>query len=446
MIPVYYNGSNWVKADTTNIDGSWYNYDTQNWANAVTISNATTRATYVSAAVGTTINMSDINAMFVWIPRYSYTIGNTYGVQGYGGSTPSQATPGAIDIKFVSTSTTDTGTAIYTGSTASNYYTSPAFCWGDTCDSSRSDTGNTEISGLWTSKFKISAGSTNVCTTSPYIANCNLTSINPVVKPDVASWIDAQVSTFFTAIQTNMNSTNGTTNYGFSGSTYDTHMMKNTEWGAVAYLSQSKYGKYGNTTYSGAQKEIYRNNSSLTYTGRSEGTAPGTNSYSNNGTYTYLTSQGQGASTTGNTSGVYDMSGGVWEYAMGNMMISGNTAPMVGYNSASTSGFAGKLSDGTTASGVTFPSNKYYNKYNYGTTASDSVALARTITGDATREINVGSSAGWYNDYVDIVNSSSPWFVRGGHWEYSIKDGVFASSNIYGQASERYSSRIFLKP
>ena len=63
----------------------------------------------------------------------------------------------------------------------------------------------------------------------------------------------------FTAIQTNMNSTNGTTNYGFSGSTYGTHMMKNIEWGAVAYLSQSKYGKYGNTTYSGANKEIYQN-------------------------------------------------------------------------------------------------------------------------------------------------------------------------------------------
>jgi hypothetical protein len=44
------------------------------------------------------------------------------------------------------------------------------------------------------------------------------------------------------------------------GSTVETHMSKNDEWGAVAYLSQSTYGKYGNTSYTGANKEIYVNN------------------------------------------------------------------------------------------------------------------------------------------------------------------------------------------
>ena len=36
-------------------------------------------------------------------------------------------------------------------------------------------------------------------------------------------------------------------------------MMKNIEWGAVAYLSQSIYGKYGNISYTGANKEVYKN-------------------------------------------------------------------------------------------------------------------------------------------------------------------------------------------
>ena len=36
MIPVRYDGSNWVKVDTNN----WYNYDEQEWANAVTIDNS----------------------------------------------------------------------------------------------------------------------------------------------------------------------------------------------------------------------------------------------------------------------------------------------------------------------------------------------------------------------------------------------------------------------
>jgi hypothetical protein len=342
MIPVTYDdtSSSWVKAATTQT--GWYNYDTQNWANAVTISDTSKRATYKSAAVGTVISMDDINAMFVWIPRYSYTIGNTYGVQGYGESTPSQATPGAIDIKFVPTSTTDTGTATYTGSTASNYYTSPAFCWGDTCDSSRTDATNVEKSGIWVAKFETTAGASSTCTTSSSEANCNLSTIVPVIKPNIASWRNVNVANMFTAIQTNMNSTNGTTNYGFSGTTYDTHMMKNTEWGAVAYLSQSKYGKYGNTTYSGVDKEVAINNCSTFITGIAGDTVSASSSSTTCTTNTYNTTKGITASTTGNISGIYDMSGGSWEYVMGNMQISGNTVPEVGWISTYTSGFAGK--------------------------------------------------------------------------------------------------------
>ena len=43
--------------------------------------------------------------------------------------------------------------------------------------------------------------------------------------------------------------------YGFGGH-MDIHIIKNSEWGAVAYLYHSKYGKYGNSLYSGANKEI----------------------------------------------------------------------------------------------------------------------------------------------------------------------------------------------
>ena len=51
--------------------------------------------------------------------------------------------------------------------------------------------------------------------------------------------------------------------YGLSATT-DTHMIKNMEWGAVAYLSHSKYG----TCTGGTCKEVNINNSEL-YTGRS---------------------------------------------------------------------------------------------------------------------------------------------------------------------------------
>ena len=41
----------------------------------------------------------------------------------------------------------------------------------------------------------------------------------------------------------------------------NSHAMKSDEWASVAYLSQSKYGKLGNTDFSGANKEVYQNKS-----------------------------------------------------------------------------------------------------------------------------------------------------------------------------------------
>ena len=118
MIALTYNGSNWVKADRTNLNNSWYNYDDLMWANAVTVSEST-RSTYKSAAVGTVVNIDDIETMWVWIPRYSYSIGsedgtNYYGKQGtFLNTTPTQALPGEIDVKFVSENVKDRGSAKY---------------------------------------------------------------------------------------------------------------------------------------------------------------------------------------------------------------------------------------------------------------------------------------------------------------------------------------------
>ncbi len=62
LTAITYNGTNWITADTSNSENSWYHYEAQtgttdgktsNWANART---------------------SDENAYFVWIPRYAYKI------------------------------------------------------------------------------------------------------------------------------------------------------------------------------------------------------------------------------------------------------------------------------------------------------------------------------------------------------------------------------------
>ena len=78
MIPVYYDevAGKWKKADASNTGtNKWYDYNTKQWANIATVSNdVNTTKQYRTAVVDTIIEMEDITAMFVWIPRYSYSI------------------------------------------------------------------------------------------------------------------------------------------------------------------------------------------------------------------------------------------------------------------------------------------------------------------------------------------------------------------------------------
>src|SRR5574344_1031600 len=407
MIPVTYDNTNdvWVKADSTNASSSWYNYDAQMWANAVTVTSAT-RSTYTSAAVGTQIPMTDIMGMWVWIPRYEYMTTNLG--TSYAGGT--QALPGGISIKFISGTSTTSDT---------NYLIHPAFRNGTVYKySANYDLGgwDKELTGFWMGKFETGYATNN--TTDAAISS------NILVKPDVYSMRNQTVSNEYTTVA-NIQSDHGI------GSTVETHMSKNDEWGAVAYLSQSTYGKYGNTSYTGANKEVYVNNavdSSYTYytTGRSNGTyAGGTGSgtvqygtyeYNNcpASAYTHTTctetvrntnaTLGTGASTTGNIYGVYDMSGGAWEYVMANYA-----------GTISTSGFS------------SMPSQKYWNKYTSTTLAS--ACNGSPCYGQAITETGTGSNNGnyqWYNDGMFFVESSIPWAIRGSaNYASDTGTGVF---------------------
>ena len=117
--------------------------------------------------------------------------------------------------------------------------------------------------------------------------------------------------------------------YGLSSST-DSHLMKNSEWGAVAYLSHSKYGTNGVEPY---VNNINLNNSTQSVyavTGVTTGTTNAgaktttiekingaTGNTANDGIYTWDQIEGQKASTTLNMYGVYDFSGGIWERTAG---------------------------------------------------------------------------------------------------------------------------------
>ena len=437
MIPVYYDeGSNeWKKADSNNAKeaNKWYDYNDKMWANAVTVTSAN-RDTYLNAEAGTTIPMDDINTMWVWIPRYTYTYLNTNTPQEisikFESGTNSTGTIKCVDAVTGTSSTSETCTDETNGSliAGTSTYTHPAFWW-DKDDDNVRETGE-ELTGIWVGKFEVSSDTT--CTPSSNVAvgsGCNLQTIRPQIKPNVTSWRGAQVGTFFNGIQKMRESGN---QYGFS-TTDETHMMKNMEWGAVTYLSHSKYG---------INKEIAINSANTYTTGcgpQSEGST--SSGATCNG---YTTTLGQSASTTGNVSGVYDMSGGAYEYMMGNMVYS-NGQQMSGYQSNNNynSAFNGVLSDGTSFTGIyAFPSKRYYDKYSYGTSDTE---YTRGKLGDATIEMApTGTSGNWYGDYALFPNGSNPWFIRGGYYGNGANAGAFIFNYVNGGAYTHSSARAVL--
>ena len=380
LVPIVFDTSNGTAIKTvSSTDSLWYNYSRQEWANAVLVKTSGTKTrAYYKANPGVAIDESDILAYYVWIPRYSYKIWET--------GASANGKEQTIDIQFESADTISTGT------TVGSYITHPAFWWDNDSDGVR-DSGE-ELAGIWVGKFETTG-----------------TADSPTILPNVTSLREQNVSTQFATAQKL-----GGTTYGVS-SNVDSHMMKNREWGAVAYLSHSKYG---------ANREIYFNNSSDYYTGRSGGNIGGstaintvytsqtsTNQYNRYGFYTwdgYLLEYNTNtkssthdiskvASTTGNITGVYDMSGGANEYVMGN------------YNDTiGSSGF------------TSLPDSKYYDLYT--TTDKLTACNGGICYGHGLSEVSK-----WYGDYAYFVNAGDPWFIRGGNCTYGSNAGAFDFSN-----------------
>ena len=242
----------------------------------------------------------------------------------------------------------------------------------------------------------------------------------------------------------------------------DSHMMKNTEWGAVAYLQHSKYG---------SQTSVRINNNSSYITGYQANNEPtcgytGTNEecnrYCNDGSCNTAYPNSTLASTTNNISGIYDMSGGAWEYVMG-IMLDQNGQPMSGRNSLYNSKFNGTFGCPTCDSdtsgltnltnGYDFPDKKYYDTYAYGTSNQQ---YQRRILGDATGEMGpfanttyltqtkqIGS---WRANGAHFVWFGYPWFLRGGNHTFGLNAGMFAFENHYGHATTWLSFRVVLTP
>ena len=419
MIPVYYDEANdtWKKADNANKDknNQWYDYDKKMWANAVTVTE-TNRDAYLKASAGTEIPMSDINTMWVWIPRYTYTYLNTNTPEEiqikFESGTNSSGTIRCVDNVSASGATSETCTDSINGSlkAGTSTYTHPAFTFG-----------GQELTGIWVGKFENSA------TIIPeYTSTIDSTII---IKPSVNSLKSKDISYMFKDVR-QMELFNNI--YGFEQSSkvvfnwsgeltgdtnnIDTHMMKNMEWGAVTYLSHSKYG---------INKEVAINSSSTFTTG----CGPQSNGSTSYGSKcnAYNTTLGQSASTTGNIYGVYDMNGGMWEYVMANMVGTSNR-----FNPESATGWTDVN-----------PLPKYYDSYTYDVNSDTS--YTRGKLGDATKEMApTGEKGNWYDDNAIFVYRSYPWFMRGGDYNGGTNSGVFSFYDSLGNGSYNYSSRTTL--
>ena len=309
-------------------------------------------------------------SMFVWIPRFEYKINSS---------------SSTIDTNIV--------TDITVRST-DGYIIHPAF-------TNNIELGgwDKEITGIWVGKFETGCETStngtswysrnnnsstlgNVATTNA--GNTGSTQIRAIVKPGMSAW-------------RYINAGNAYENaYNFKRS-LDSHLIKNSEWGAVAYFTHGKYGIGINN--------VITNSNSSAYTGGGSG-----NSY-----ITANTTQ----STTGNIYGIYDLSGGMGEYvASYNKSYSGTYYTNASYLSAKSTTFA---SNGGT-------STKYATAYTNATTTYNYNVSDMSKKGDALKEVWKNTNYSWFNDYIYYIDLTYPILCRG----LNTGGGLLASTREAG--------------
>ena len=375
-------------ADETNPDKEWYDYREKDIEEGVAGSSLADNTTSHWANAKT-----ENGSYFVWIPRYAYRI--TY-YEDETSTTPTGYYDGngmwsAEDGKKKLDLEEGIETVKYNEEL---YIVHPAF--GTTKTDELSKTQNIDLggwdkplTGFWFAKFEMS-----------YTEEEGLKSI-----PGVFSQRNQTIGEFYTIARTaNYGQVATTDAFDNKASFMNSHMCKNSEWGAVAYLTHSKYGRNGH--------EIAADRDFNFYTGGGRGIA-------------YINVNKQLQSTTGNVYGVYDLRRGAWEStAIWNKKTSSN---MSFENSFATR-------EGT--------STKYATAYN-GTSNDTGIDIYIVCkTGDATKEIYT-NRLGWFENDLWIIYLKGPFLTRGG---YASGSGIFSSGNVVGGADSYISFRVVINP
>ena len=411
----------------------WYNYSEKKWANTQT----------------------EDGSMWVWIPRYAYKINNnqTFDVVFLVGTTDNYYDKdGKLQTAKRQTSETDIPDA------TKDYVVHPAF-------TNESNIGyvnggwKKELTGIWVSKFEAgyAGGNNNADKVDSNVnysqstswvwsgeAGTSLDSSQPArnfyevygSKTTAIKYPTFQGLTYSMnyinhsdAFSISRALTDDNNIYKLSNKETDSHLIKNSEWGAVSYLGQSQYGLNGtnirinNLTLNNSVKTIYavtgyaakalqEGDTKLDDAGQVSSTDK---------VYKWTEKDGQTASCTGTIYGIYDMSGGTWERSAA--IVNNGNGNLNTYGKA----IMNALNNGK--------SSEYVTVYPKGETSGQSLddasksnyAANTKIYGDAIRETSTAGlgQTSWYSDYSYFVGANNPFFKRGGNYWNTSDAGLF---------------------
>ena len=463
-----------IKSGETGFDeNNWYDYSGKidkdgkkienRWANAVT----------------------EDGSYWVWIPRFAYKINSsakTIDVKFLIGTTDEYYTD---DTKTKKATAQRAKSATEEVDTTTDYYVHPAF----TNESSigyANGGWDKELTGIWVAKFEagyasgnnsapVKASSVNYSQSDSWTAAVEAGTKDNSSQP-ARNWLDGIYGSTATSIKyptfqpitysmnyINVNDaynvsrtlTESGNIYGLSSSTTDSHLMKNSEWGAVAYLAQSKYGNNNNEPYINNVTLNSRStkrtetagktgvNSVYAVTGVTTGTTNAgastktldnlttTGNTANNGTYTWDQIEGQKSSSTLNMYGVFDLSGGVWERTAG--YVANGNGNLNYYGSSLTD--SGKRTESTKYVTV-YPYDKTETSTDIDTKSRANYNVNKYIFGDAIRETSTSGTGAtsWKGDYSYFPALYSPFSIRGGYFWDGSHAGLFFFDRTNGNS------------
>ena len=406
---------------TTDTDAAWYDYDAKKWANAQT----------------------QDGSMWVWIPRFAYKVNS------------STKTFDVVFLKDTTNTYLDNGTE--KDAEKEGYIVHPAF-------KNESSTGyenggwDKELTGIWVSKFEAGYATSNGNSAPKKASSVNYSQTSVWASGyetggqdgslPARNWIDGVYGNTKTSIKyptfqglaysmnyTNHNDafnisralTESGNIYGLSSTATDSHLMKNSEWGAVAYLAQSKYGLNGTNIY--INNANLRNSQTSAYAitgcaGETEdaaelgvkidnSTKKPVSTDNTKKIYTWTQKSGTKASTTGTIYGVYDMSGGTWERTAG--LVNNENENLATYGQS----LLNALNNGKSSKYVTvYPHNASVDKNgaNIDTASTANWKANTKIYGDGIRETSTAGTGktSWYTDCSYFPAVLSPFSGRGG--------------------------------